>query len=70
MGEYLSDIEVVPSVDVVGDWVVEAQTGDGGVRRVIFTDADAQERATQYAEILRSQGLLVKRRYKTKANDQ
>ncbi|PHR83081.1 hypothetical protein [Henriciella sp.] len=60
--EALQDVEVVQSKDVSGDWIVEAQTDDGGIRRATFTDADAELRANQYAEIIRSQGILLRRR--------
>lgn len=54
----LGDAEVVQSRERPGEWIVEAQTDDGGMRRAIFIDQDAEARARSYAEILRSQHQL------------
>lgn len=59
----LDHIEVVENPNSPGEWIVEAQTEDGGIRRAIFIDADAKSRATDYAEIMRSQRLLHQRRF-------
>lgn len=55
-----TEVEVVQGIK--NDWIVEAQTSDGGVRRTVFIDPDSEERAQQYAEILRSQHQLESRR--------
>ena len=59
----LSDAEVVQNPDNPTEWIVEAQTEDGGIRRAIFIDADAELRARDYAEIIRSQYQLRQRRF-------
>ena len=59
----LHDPEVVENPENPGEWIVEALTDDGGIRRAIFIDADAKPRAFAYAEIIRSQGLLHRRRF-------
>lgn len=59
----LSDAEVVSNPDNPNEWIVEAQTEDGGIRRAIFIDADAELRARDYAEIIRSQHQLYRRRF-------
>ncbi|MCI4645761.1 MAG: hypothetical protein MRY64_13355 [Hyphomonadaceae bacterium] len=59
----LQDAEVVRNPDNPEEWIVEAQTEDGGVRRAIFIDADAELRARDYAEIIRSQHQLRQRRF-------
>ena len=56
-------IEVVENPNAKGEWVVEAMTEDGGILRAIFIDADAESRARDYAEIMRSQRLLHQRRF-------
>ena len=59
----LRDAEVVQNLDNPSEWIVEAQTEDGGYRRAIFIDADAESRARDYAEIIRSQYQLHQRRF-------
>ena len=61
----LSDAEVVQRPDNPSEWIVEAQTEDGGIRRAIFIDADAELRAHDYAAIIRSQYQLHLRRSET-----
>ena len=58
----LLEAEVVRSSTNPDEWIVEAQTDDGGIRRAIFIDADARQRAEDYAEIIRSQYQLHQRR--------
>ena len=48
----LEHVEVVQSNEHPGEWIVEGQTSDGGIRRAIFIDADAQSRAEAYAEFI------------------
>lgn len=49
----LAEVEVVENPTTPGEWVVEGQTEDGGIRRAIFIDANAQSRAQQYASYLK-----------------
>lgn len=58
----LAYAEVVRNPDNPKEWIVEAQTEDGGIRRAIFIDADAELRARDYAEIIQSQYRLYQRR--------
>lgn len=48
----LDQIEVVESREAPGEWIVEAQTEDGGIQRAIFIDADAKSRAEEYAAFI------------------
>lgn len=48
----LEQIEIAENPKNQGEWFVEAQTEDGGIRRALFIDADAKARAEDYARFL------------------
>lgn len=49
----LDHIEIVENPNAKGEWIVEGQTEDGGIRRAVFIDADAKSRAENYADFMK-----------------